>query len=43
MKQELAAGERMPIDRSSEYASVIIHSIETGEPSVIYGNVRTRG
>ena len=29
--------------RSSEYAAAIIHSIETGEPSVIYGNVRNTG
>jgi len=43
VKEKLAAGERMPIDRSSEYASVIIHSLETGEPSVIYGNVRNTG
>jgi alpha-galactosidase len=43
VKDALAAGERMPIERSSEYASLIINSIETGEPSVIYGNVRNTG
>jgi len=43
VKEKLAAGERMPIDRSSEYASLIIHSIETGEPRVVYGNVRNAG
>ena len=31
------------IERSQEYASLIIHSIETGEPRVIYGNVRNDG
>jgi alpha-galactosidase len=40
VKEALAAGAQIPVDRSSEYASTIIHSIETGEPSVIYGNVR---
>jgi len=40
VKDALAAGAQIPVERSSEYASTIIHSIETGEPSVIYGNVR---
>jgi alpha-galactosidase len=40
VKAALARGESLPIERSHEYASTIIHSIETGEPSVIYGNVR---
>jgi alpha-galactosidase len=43
VKEQLAAGERLPIHRSSEYASVIINSMETGTPSVIYGNVRNTG
>ena len=43
VKAALARGEAMPLERSNEYASVIIHSIETGEPSVIYGNVRNAG
>jgi alpha-galactosidase len=43
VKAELARGETLPIKRSSEYASVIINSMETGEPSVIYGNVRNTG
>ena len=30
----------MPIERSIEYASLIIHSMLTGQPRVIYGNVR---
>jgi len=29
--------------RSKEYASLIIHSMQTGEPRVIYGNVPNRG
>ena len=29
--------------RSSEYGSLIIHSMETGEPRVIYGNVPNKG
>lgn len=42
-KQELAeyqSAERIEIKQSKEYASTIINSIWTGEPSVIYGNVR---
>lgn len=31
------------IKRSSEYGSLIIHSCETGEPCVIYGNILNRG
>lgn len=31
------------INRSVEYGSTIIHSVVTGEPSVIYGNVPNRG
>jgi alpha-galactosidase len=43
VKAGLAGGEAMPLERSSEYASSIIHSLETGRPSVIYGNVRNVG
>jgi alpha-galactosidase len=43
VKGALAAGEQLPIVRSDEYAAEIIHSIETGAPSVIYGNVRNAG
>jgi alpha-galactosidase len=39
VKDALAAGEAIEIKRSNEYASVIVNSIVTGEPSVIYGNV----
>ena len=31
------------VERSVEYGSQIIHSMETGEPAVIYGNVPNRG
>lgn len=33
----------LKVRRSSEYGSEIIHSMETGEPRVIYGNVPNRG
>lgn len=36
----LEHGEPFEIERSAEYASLIIHSMETGQPRVIYGNVR---
>jgi alpha-galactosidase len=35
----LAAREPLPIEPSLEYAPQIIHSIETGQPRTIYGNV----
>jgi alpha-galactosidase len=31
------------VERSLEYGATIIHSLETGSPSVIYGNVRNDG
>jgi alpha-galactosidase len=40
IRTALAAGEGFEIERSLEYASLIIHSIETGTERVIYGNVR---
>jgi alpha-galactosidase len=43
VKAAIVRGEAMPLERSSEYASLIVHSIETGEPRVIYGNVRNDG
>lgn len=33
----------LPVERSHEYGSYIIHSLETGVPRVIYGNVPNRG
>jgi alpha-galactosidase len=43
VKAAIAAGEALPINLSNEYASLIIHSIVTGQPRVIYGNVRNVG
>jgi alpha-galactosidase len=43
VKTLLARGATLPVKRSSEYASLIVHSIETGTPRVIYGNVRNDG
>jgi alpha-galactosidase len=43
VRAALAAGETFDVPRSNEYAAVIINSISTGEPSVIYGNVRNDG
>jgi alpha-galactosidase len=40
IKQALASGEGFEVERSLEYAIQIIHSIETGQPRVVYGNVR---
>lgn len=35
--------ETIPVERSLEYGSTIIHSMETGTPSVVYGNVTNNG
>jgi alpha-galactosidase len=43
IKQALRNGEQMPLERSNEYAALIVHAIVTGEPQVIYGNVRNDG
>jgi alpha-galactosidase len=43
VKGALERGEQLPLKRSAEYASLIIHSIETGQPRVFYGNVRNDG
>ena len=42
-KRKLAAGEPFEIERSGEYAAVIIHSVVTGEPARIVGNVPNAG
>jgi alpha-galactosidase len=42
-KRKLAAGEPFEIERSGEYAAVIIHSIVTGDQSRIVGNVPNQG
>lgn len=38
--EEYKSADRIEVKQSNEYASTIINSIWTGEPSVIYGNVR---
>jgi alpha-galactosidase len=38
-----ANDEPMTVQRSHEYGSTIIHSMVTGEPSVVYGNMPNRG
>jgi len=42
-REALAAGRPLPIEPSIEYAPQIIHSIETGTPRVVYGNVENAG
>jgi alpha-galactosidase len=43
LKKKLADNFRFPVDHSGEYGSIIIHSIETGQAAVIYGNVKNKG
>ena len=43
VKRALKRGEGFEIERSLEYASLIIHSMETGTEQVIYGNVPNHG
>ena len=43
MRRTLAEGGSFEIERSLEYASLIVHSIATGEARVIYGNVPNNG
>ena len=42
-KTDLENGAALEIHRSVEYGSSIIHSIETGTPRVVYGNVANIG
>jgi len=42
-KRKLDAGEPFAIEPSGEYASLIIHSMVTGQPRTVYGNVRNTG
>ena len=37
------SADKIEVSQSKEYASEIINSVWTGEPSVIYGNVRNNG
>ncbi|MDP9379563.1 MAG: alpha-glucosidase/alpha-galactosidase [Chloroflexota bacterium] len=39
-RRRLLAGESFPLKRSVEFGSLIIHSLVTGEPRVVWGNVR---
>lgn len=43
MKQLIQSDEKIPLRRSREYCSAIIHSMETGEPTRINGNVKNEG
>ncbi len=44
MRDELEAdGSEISVSQSVEYGSRIIHSMETGEPRVVYGNVANDG
>jgi alpha-galactosidase len=43
VRAEVAKGQPIAVGRSLEYASLIIHSMESGEPRVVYGNVRNTG
>jgi alpha-galactosidase len=41
--QEAQAFEAGQVERSHEYGALIIHSLETGTPRVVYGNVMNSG
>ncbi len=43
LKQQLSTDQEFPISHSGEYCTTIIHSIETGIPSRINGNVKNNG
>ncbi len=43
MKAQFESDAPIKIHRSHEYGSLIIHSIETGVPRVVYGNVENKG
>jgi alpha-galactosidase len=42
-RQALESGAALHVQRSDEYGALIIHSLETGTPRVIYGNVPNDG
>lgn len=42
MRAHFESDAKIYVQRSHEYGSLIIHSMETGEPRVIYGNVPNR-
>jgi alpha-galactosidase len=43
LKRASGNGEGIEVRRSHEYGSTIIHSMVTGKPSVVYGNMPNRG
>ncbi len=43
LAEQLSTNYRFPLDHSTEFGSIIIHAIETGEPAVIYGDVKNTG
>jgi alpha-galactosidase len=42
-RRKLLSGESFPLERSVEYGSLIIHSLVTGEPRIVYANVENTG
>jgi len=43
LKRQISSIEKLPINHSGEYGSIIIHSIETGKTSRINANVKNNG
>ena len=43
LKQTARSNKPVLVERSHEYGSTIIHSVVTGKPSVVYGNMPNRG
>ena len=43
LEDQVKSNYRFPIDHSGEFGSIIIHSLETGQPSAIYGDVKNNG
>jgi alpha-galactosidase len=43
MKSFSKSAEKMEVKRTHEYGSTIIHSVVTGKPSVVYGNMPNAG
>jgi alpha-galactosidase len=43
LQEQLKSNYIFPIDHSGEFGSIIVHSMETGKPSVIYGDVKNEG
>jgi alpha-galactosidase len=44
LREQLESGATpLEVKRSSEYAALIVHSLETGQPRTVYGNVPNHG